>query len=111
MIQSAAYPQTVSSVNGLKISAEALKAELSAAGETRRDLDILIYGYTPDTEAYTLAPDETLVVTIRPGEIRALVRKMSNGELKKAIFVSGQGTDEQSMLKSLAEAIIRLNIE
>jgi hypothetical protein len=102
------YAQTWTVSSGIPFSADDLAREVAAAGGTPKDTDILVYGYTPVTERYALCADESLSVSIKEGELRALVKTVRNGSLVKADFVVGKGMDGSAMLTSLAASIARL---
>ena len=84
----------------LRNSIKNLNPEKFAASE------ILIYGYTPPTEVYTLDSSEILQMRTEQGELRALIKVINEGKLDKAVFIIGKGDDVKSMISELGKNIL-----
>lgn len=90
---------------GIPFRAEDLERVITLSAEKRAGTEILVYGYTPVTEIYSLSSDESLSERLEEGELRAMVKTMKNGAIEKAVFVKGRGLTESEIVKSLADAV------
>jgi hypothetical protein len=95
----------VSVSKGIQIDPGMVKSALLLQSQQFENLDaeIIIYGYSAAGEVYSLADDGSLSMTIKPGEITAMVKFKDKALAKKIIFLKGSGADIPSQIRSLAE--------
>ena len=92
---------------GIPVTAEEIRTAVPAVqNEDSKNNEILIYGYTPPTEVYTLDSTDTLRMKTEQGELRALVKIFRGTKMEKAVFAAGKGDDVKSMIAALAENLL-----